>query len=110
MEFQSLGQAGFEAFVEGGAVEVLADEDERIAAGGVAPFAIKLGVEEHVHALEDEALGAAFDREDSLAAVDVVALGLEQAGDPVVELFGSSSPKSVMPTEETSSSCEWVCS
>lgn len=40
-----------------------------------------------MHALEDEALGAALDGEDSLAAVNVVALGFEEIADPVVELL-----------------------
>jgi len=84
----SLGQAGFEAGGEGGAVEVFADEDEGVGSRGVAPFLVKLGIEKHVDALEDEALGAAFDREDSLAAVDVVALSFEEVADPVVELLG----------------------
>ena len=44
----SAGEARLERFRERGAVEVLADEDERVGARVPAPFAIEFRVEEHV--------------------------------------------------------------
>ena len=73
-----LHEAGFERFGEGGAVEVFADEDEGVGAGFAGlPLAVELGIEEHVHALEDEALVGSFHREHTFHAVDVAALNPE---------------------------------
>ena len=52
-----LRQARLECLRQRGAVEVLADEDEGVLARVLAPLAVELRVEQHVHALEDEALG-----------------------------------------------------
>ena len=81
------GEAGLEALGQCRAVEVFADEDEGVLARGRAPRGVKLGVEEHMHALENEAVGGALDREHAFAAVDVAALHFEEFADPGVELF-----------------------
>ncbi len=81
------GEAGFEGGVEGGAVEVFADENQGVGSGRIGPFAVKLRVEEHVHALEDEAFVGAFYAEHAFHAVDVGAFGLEELADPFVEAF-----------------------
>src|ERR1019366_10415765 len=81
----SRAEAGLERSGQGGPVEVLAYEDERVDPGVRAPFAVELGVEEHVDSLEHEALRRAPDAQDPLHAVDVVALGPQQPAYPVVE-------------------------
>ena len=83
-----LGQTRLESLGERSAIEVFADEDERVTTGLAGfPFAIELGVEEHVHALEDEALVGAFHGEHALHAVDVAAFYAEEFADPLVEFF-----------------------
>ena len=52
----------------------------------VAPFALVIAVEHHVHALEHEALRIVLQRDDALAAQDVRALGLHQVLDEGEEL------------------------
>src|ERR1035437_224843 len=71
---------------EGAAIELLANEDERVGARVGAPFVVELRVEQHVDALEDEALGRALDAEHALHAINVTALHAEQLADPRVEL------------------------
>ena len=84
----ALHEAGLEGFGQRGAVEVFADEDEGVGAGlGGLPLAVELGVEEHMHALEDEALVATLHGEHAFHAVDVAALYAEEFADPVVEFF-----------------------
>jgi hypothetical protein len=67
-------RAGPESLGQRGPVEVLADEDQGVHARLGAPFAVELGVEEHVDPLEDEALGRSLDAEDALHPVDVAPL------------------------------------
>jgi hypothetical protein len=56
------GETRLEALGQRGAIEILADEDEGVAAVlAVLPVAIKLRVEEHMHALENETFLRAFD-------------------------------------------------
>jgi len=80
--------AGFETFRQGGAVEISADEDQRVHAGLVAPGAVELRVEEHVHALEHEAAGRALDRKHPFGAVEIAAFRAQQLADPGVEFLG----------------------
>ena len=55
--FVDSGEARLEGVGEFGTIEILADENERVLARLAVPFAIELGVEEHVHPLENEPLG-----------------------------------------------------
>ena len=71
-------QTRLERFGERGAVEVFADEDEGVGARVLVPFAVELGVEEHVHALEDEALVRAFHGQHAFHPVNVATLGAER--------------------------------
>lgn len=87
------GEATTETGVEGVAVEVSTDEDD-LGAGLLAgvPRPIGLAFEEHVDALEDESVLGALEAKDALHAEDVLALGLEQFGQPGVELLGIKLP------------------
>src|SRR5262249_40769665 len=83
--FTSL-QAVFEAALEVLGVEVAADEDE--LAGALLAFFPRrapVGVHHHVHALIDVAPRSAVDRQDALAAQDVLALELQQRAHPFLE-------------------------
>src|SRR4051812_19313807 len=69
-------QASSRAAQEGGPdrvlVEVAADEDDaRDARLTFLPRALQVAVEDHVHALEDEAFRLVRERDDALAAQDV---------------------------------------
>src|SRR5690606_27364024 len=69
------------------AVEVLTDENEQVVALAAVPRAVELRVEEHVHALEDEALLRALHAEHALRSVEVIALGSEELADPGIQLL-----------------------
>src|SRR5690242_4467262 len=70
----SLLKAVFEAALEVFAVEVAADEDELARALlSLLPRRAPVGIHHHVHALEDVAARRAVDRQDALAAQDVLA-------------------------------------
>ncbi len=60
--------------------------DSRFSPG--LPFALRLAVEHHVDALEDEALRVVLERDDALAAQDVRPSLLRQPVDPRHELVG----------------------
>src|SRR4029079_4627149 len=82
----SLLQTVFEAALEVLAVEVAADEDELARALlAVLPRRAPVGVHHHVHALIDVAPGRAVDRQDALAAQDVLAPELQQRAHPLLE-------------------------
>ena len=67
--------------------KIAADEhDLRLALLVRLPLALRIAVEHHVHALEDEALRIALHRHDALAAQDVRALLLGETIDPGHEL------------------------
>ena len=51
------GQARLKGVGEFRPIEILADENEGVLARLTVPFPIKLGVEEHMHSLENEPLG-----------------------------------------------------
>src|SRR6476661_482563 len=68
---------------------VAADEHEAAQAFFVLlPVALVVAVEDHVHALEHEALVVVLEREDALAAQDVRPFLLDQVLDPRKELLG----------------------
>ena len=83
-----LREAGLEVGHELGAVEVAADEHEGVAARFPGrPRAIGGGTEDHVHALEYDALLRAAHGQYAFRGDDVGAFLGEQAVEPGVELF-----------------------
>src|SRR5580704_3540185 len=68
---------------------VAADEDGAAHARlAVLPRPLMVAVEDHVHALENEALGIVLEREDTLAPQDLLPLLRHQVLDPRKELVG----------------------
>src|SRR5690348_6027472 len=68
---------------------VAADEHGTAEAGlAVLPRPLMIAVEDHVHALEDETIGVALERQDALAAQNLLALLRHQVLDPGKELVG----------------------
>ena len=56
-----------------------ADEDDAaVAFFIVAPFPLMIAIQDHVHALEHEALGIILEIENALAAQNVLAFGRDQ--------------------------------
>src|ERR1700688_690333 len=80
-------QAALEAGPDARLGQFPADEhDAALALLVVLPRALMVAVENHVHALEHEALGISFEGEDALAAQDVLAFLLHQGLHPGEEL------------------------
>ena len=70
-------------------LQVAADEDDlRFALLARPPFALRVAVEDHVHALKHEALGIVLERENAFRAKDVGPLALHEIVDPGQELVG----------------------
>src|ERR1700677_348151 len=80
-------EARTETFVEFLPVEVPANEDERVVARLVAPFAVGATIHQHVHALENEAHLAALHRQNALHAENILAFRAQQRAEPVGELL-----------------------
>src|SRR5208282_2313254 len=81
--------AAFEPFRDLLARQITADEDNPALTLLVfVPWPLVVAVEDHVHALEHEALIVALEREDALAAQDVWAFLLHQILHPREELVG----------------------
>src|SRR3569832_67366 len=89
MRGRALRHAAGEAFADLLFRHFAADEDD---AGepllALFPRTLMIAVEEHVHALEDEALWIVLEREDALAAQDVRAFLLHQLLHPREDLVG----------------------
>src|SRR6185312_4464277 len=67
--------------------QIAADEDDAAQALlAVLPRALMIAVEDHVHALEDEALGIVLERQDALAAENLRTLLRDQILHPGKEL------------------------
>src|ERR1700760_2339661 len=67
--------------------EIAPDEDQAaLARLALAPFALVIAVEHHVHALEHETLRIVLQRNDALAAQDVLPFRLHQVLDEREEL------------------------
>src|SRR3569833_1100463 len=85
----TLRHAGGEAFADFLFRQFAADEDDAAQALlALLPRPLMIAVEDHVHALEDEALGIVLEREDALAAQNVRAFLLHQLLHPREELVG----------------------
>src|SRR5262249_2532725 len=79
--------AGGEAFPDLRFGQLAADEDDAAFAFLVRlPGALMVAVENHVHALEDEALVVVFERQDALAAQNVRPVLLDEVLHPGKEL------------------------
>src|SRR6185369_14075730 len=83
----TLSDAAFEALPDLLLRQLAADEDDAaFALLAILPRALMIAVEDHVHALEHEALGVVLEGEDALAAQDVLAFGRHQVLHPGKEL------------------------
>src|SRR5690606_37018835 len=81
--------AGLEPGLQGGFVQIAADEDGAApAAFLLAPGLLKVAFEDHVYGLEDQAAVLALNVDDALGAQDVLALLAQQAVQPGGE-FGA---------------------
>src|SRR5690606_21763401 len=75
--------AGLEPGLQGGFVQIAADEDGAAPATFLlAPGLLKVAFEDHVHGLEDQAAVFALNVDDALGAQDVLALLAQQAVQP----------------------------
>src|SRR5579864_6014356 len=75
--------AAFKAFTDRLLRQIAADEDDAaIAFLAFFPRPLMVAVEDHVHALEDEAVVVVLERQDALAAQDVRTFGLHQVLHP----------------------------
>src|SRR6202167_6525775 len=79
--------AGFEAGLELGAIEISADEHQPAAARRLgAPRPLQLSIEHHVHAVEYVAPILTLEIEHALHAQDVRSATLQQVRQPVIDL------------------------
>src|SRR5258706_5306654 len=87
-KFFRLGRyASVEGLFQLRGVEITADEDHaRSARLACAPFALEIAFEDHVHGLEDEALGIVLDVDDALGTQDVGPLFGDELGQPARDL------------------------
>mmetsp|Transcript_10819 Transcript_10819/g.23317 ORF Transcript_10819/g.23317 Transcript_10819/m.23317 type:complete len:334 (+) Transcript_10819:3-1004(+) len=86
--YPASGQGGLEAALQLRPAQVAADEDQLVQALAFwprRPRLLRLATEDHVDALEDELLVAAFHRQDALGAEDVRATFHQELGDPLIE-------------------------
>src|SRR5690606_4224030 len=67
-------------------IEVAADEHHLAGTRSAAPRPVRAAVEHHVHAVEDVAALVALDVQHALHAQDVLAVRLQQPGQPVIDL------------------------
>src|SRR5690606_33064051 len=90
---RALGEAAFEALPYLLFRQVAADEDDAaVALLHLLPRALVIAVEDHVHALEDEALGIVLERQNTLAAQNVRPLDRHQILNPREEPVGIERP------------------
>ncbi|MEN9469942.1 MAG: hypothetical protein RL630_1675 [Verrucomicrobiota bacterium] len=80
-------EAGAEAAVERLAVEIASDENETVLARTPGPRPATGGVDEHMDALENHAVGLVFDGKNALHSENVLPLLLHEFREPVVEFF-----------------------
>ena len=73
--------------VESGTIEVAPDENQLIVAFSVLPRAVRAGVNEHMHALEDEAIVFVREIDDALHAKDIDPPLDEQILHPITKQF-----------------------
>src|SRR5580704_17168585 len=87
------GDAAFEAGLDLFLRQVAADEyDPAFPLLPVLPWPLVIAVEDHVHALKDEPLVVALERQDALAAQDVGSVPLHEILHPGEELVGIERP------------------
>src|SRR5690606_1798428 len=80
------GDAAQEAGQQFLAVQLAPDEHQLAGARRLAPGTLRTAVEHHVHAVEDVAALVTLDVQHALHAQDVLAMRLQQPGQPVVHL------------------------
>src|SRR4029079_9664636 len=85
----TLGDAAFEALTNSVFRKIASDEDSAAVALFIrTPWPLMVAVENHVHALEHEALGVILERKDSLAPQNVRAVLRDEILNPRKELVG----------------------
>ena len=81
-------QAKIKSLPQNSLVQIAVDEHQLRAASPVAPRPERVGIDRHMHPLDDDSLITALETQESLHSVETSPVGLQGLSEPRLKAFG----------------------